>query len=33
MRPDGWLFLIICWGALLGTAVFCYAKVLKHKKE
>jgi len=33
MRPDGWFFLIVCWGALLSLATFCYSKVLKHKKD
>ena len=24
MRPDGWLFLIISWGLIVGLTVFCF---------
>ncbi len=33
MRADGWFFLIVCWAALLVSTVYCYGKVLKHKKQ
>lgn len=33
MRFDGWVFMILSWGALLGTAVFCFSRVLRHRKK
>lgn len=31
MRPDGWLFLIISWGLIVGLTVFCFRQVFKKK--
>jgi len=32
MRIDGWVFLIISWGIILGMAVFCFVKVFLKKE-
>jgi hypothetical protein len=32
MRIDGWVFLIISWGIILGMAAFCFVKVFSKKE-
>ena len=31
MRPDGWLFLILSWGLIVGLTAFCFVQVLRKK--
>lgn len=31
MRPEGWLFMILSWGAILAVTVFCFARVFRKK--
>lgn len=32
MKPEGWLFLFIAWGFIIGLTIFCFKKVLTKKQ-
>lgn len=32
MRPDGWLFLLVSWGAILALAAFCFSRIFRAKR-
>lgn len=32
MRNEGWVFLFISWGFILGLTVFCFLKVFSRKE-
>ncbi len=32
MRPDGWLFLIGSWGAILALTAFCFARLFRTRR-
>jgi len=32
MRMNGWMFLIISWGLILGLTAFCFIKVFSKKE-
>lgn len=33
MRPDGWLFLILSWGIIVGLTGYCFMRILTKKTE
>jgi len=33
MRLEGWIFLILSWGAIVWVTVFSFRKVLQKKKR
>jgi len=32
MRPSGWVFLILSWGAIIALVAFCFYKIFTKKK-
>lgn len=32
MTLEGWVFLIISWGIILGLTIFCFVKVFSKKE-
>ena len=33
MTTGGWLFLILCWGAILGLCAYCFRAIFSKKAE
>ena len=33
MKFDGWIFLIIAWGAIIALMTFCYGRIFSDKDE
>ena len=33
MKPEGWLFLIVCWGIVISGTIWCLRRVLTSKKH
>jgi hypothetical protein len=33
MTTQGWIFMVIFWGALIGLNIFCYKHIFEHRHK
>ena len=33
MRPDGWIFLTVSWGLIVGLCAFCLRRILRRGRR